>query len=340
MRSLQWWRAPCTLVALASIALGLPGKGHAAGEIYFFNLLTENVFTASRFYSELFGWRIDDSPTGSLMAVRSGIPIAGMSQIEDRLPGVSESLWLAAIQVNDVAASVAKARELGATVHEDATELEGWGTYALIQDPQGAPALLVKTERILGGREGYGAWAWAELWTHDTQAASDFYRQVIGYELETVRIGEQDYSVFGMGETRHAGLMQPENPDLVPRWGPYVGVTDLRAILVRVWEAGGTVLLDPAEIESAVGGRDRIALIQDPTGAMMFLYQMEEQATPDPSVEAMQIYSASGGRGGGRGGGGGGPDINVSVNISYGFGTGWGGAYPGYGYRPFGPPIY
>jgi len=53
--------------------------------------------------------------------------------------------------VTDPAQSVATAKKLGATIRQDVTELPGWGTYAVIQDPQGAPLLLVKPERSLGG---------------------------------------------------------------------------------------------------------------------------------------------------------------------------------------------
>ena len=128
-------------VALCSVAL-LPFRAHAAGEIYWFSLLTEDIGGASQFYSELFGWDIVQSPTGGLMALRNGQPFAGMNRIEDRIPGTSESLWLAAIAVTDPAQSVATAKKLGATIRQDVIDLPGWGTYSVIQDPQGAPLLL------------------------------------------------------------------------------------------------------------------------------------------------------------------------------------------------------
>ena len=93
-------------VALCSLAL-LPFRAQAAGEIYWFSLLTEDIGGASLFYSELFGWDIVQSPTGGLMALRNGQPFAGMNRIEDRIPGTSESLWLAAISVTDPVQSVA-----------------------------------------------------------------------------------------------------------------------------------------------------------------------------------------------------------------------------------------
>jgi predicted enzyme related to lactoylglutathione lyase len=324
-------------LALWSLA-SLPGRAHAAGEIYWFSLLTEDVRGASQFYSELFGWDIVSSPTGGWMALRDGLPFAGINSIEDRIPGTSESLWLAAISVTDTAASVATAKRLGATIRQDVTELAGWGTYSVIQDPQGAPLLLVKPARVLGGTEGYSGWRWAELWTPDTKAAADFYSQVVGYELEAVPVGNETYDVFRTSAKRHAGLVGLDRAEIAPRWAPYVGVTDLRGILVRVWQAGGSVLREPAEVDFAAAGANRVALVADPSGAALFLYQLDERATSDPGAiaDARRASSmpppppASSGDG---------PNIRVSVSVGvgYGFGPGWGSAYPAYLRPTLGP---
>jgi predicted enzyme related to lactoylglutathione lyase len=324
---------------MACPATLLPQRSEAAGEIYWFSLLTENVFAAMGFYMELFGWQFESSPTGAYMAMRSGIPFAGLNSIEDRMPGASESMWLAAITVTDIEQSVATAKALGGTIHEDVTHLPGWGTFALIQDPQGAPLVLVVPERPLGGTEGYSGWRWAELWTHDTAAAADFYTKVIGYEIEEVQVEDDVYTVFKSSGKRNAGLVALEQPEIASRWAPYVGVTDLRGILVRVWQEGGKVLREPAEIDFEAAGRNRVALIADPTGGAMFLYQLEEQATADPSVAAqasaggMRVQQP-------RSDSTGGPNVSVSVSVSYGYGPGWGSVYPTLPYRPFGPVPY
>lgn len=311
-----------------------PVQSQAAGEIYWFNLLTEDAAAASTFYSGLFGWEIQPSPTGALMAVRNGTPIAGISQIEDRIPDASESMWLAAIAVADLEKSVGTAKELGATVHEDITHLPGWGSFALLQDPQGAPVLLAVPERLLGGRQGYSGWRWAELWTHDTNRAADFYTQVIGYEREDIQGAQQAYTAFTSSGTRNAGLMKLERQEVAPRWVPYVGVSDLRATLVRVWQLRGQVLREPSEIEFEAAGANRVALIADPTGGAMFLYQLDERATVDPNIaaESAARNSQVTGSGGGPGNNG-----RVTVMFSYGFGPAWGPAYPTTPYRYFGP---
>jgi len=321
-------------VALCSLAL-LPFRAQAAGEIYWFSLLTEDIGGASQFYSELFGWDIVQSPTGGLMALRNGQPFAGMNRIEDRIPGTSESLWLAAISVTEPVQSVATAKKLGATIRQDVTDLPGWGTYAVIQDPQGAPLLLVKPARSLGGTQGYSGWRWAELWTPDTKAAADFYKQVVGYELEPVKVGNDTYDILGTAGKRQAGLVALDRDDIAPRWAPYVGVTDLRGILVRVWQAGGKVLREPAEINFEAAGANRVALIADPSGAALFLYQLDERASNDPGAIADARRAnpppappPSSGDG---------PNVRVSVSVGYGFGPSWGAGYPAYLRPTLGP---
>jgi hypothetical protein len=340
MRSLirrSWLLLTATL--LACPAALLPARSEAAGEVYWFSLLSDNMYAAMGFYMELFGWEFETSPTGAFMAMRNGTPFAGLSNIEDRMPGSAESLWLAAITVADIEKSVATAKELGATVHTDITHLPGWGTFALIQDPQGAPLILVVPERQLGGNEGYSGWRWAELWTRDTEAAKDFYTKVIGWEIEEVPVGDDSYTVFRSDGKRNAGLVALEQRRVEPRWAPYVGVSDLRGILVRVWEKGGKVLREPAEIDFDAAGRNRVALIADPSGGAMFLYQLEERAAADPGIAAETTTSSFSERQPGSSSGSSGPNVSVSVSMSY--GTGWGTAYPRMPYRPYGPvPFY
>jgi len=336
-------RGSCLLVAWIVSCAGalIPARGEAAGEIYWFSLQTEDPVGAIRFYSGLFGWEIDTSPTGSYLMLRDGVPFASIAQIEDKIPDVSETLWLAAINVRNINESVKAAKALGATIRTDVTKLPGWGSFALIQDPQGAPFFLAAPERPLGGRLGYSGWRWAELWTHDPAAAEAFYSKVIGYTREDVAVGDETYSILGIGGTRNAGLVKLDQPEIAARWAPYVGVSDLRGILVRVWENGGKVLREPAELDFAVAGKNRIALIEDPSGGVLFLYQLEERATADPAAIADASANSMRARPAPPGGGGGGnPNVTFSVTVGVGFGPGWGAAYPymprgGIGPTPF-----
>ena len=96
-------------------------------------------------------------------------------------------------------------------------------------------------------------------------------------------------------------------------------------------------LREPAEIDFDAAGRNRVALIADPSGGAMFLYQLEERATADPGIAAATTTSSFGPRPQAADGGGG-PNVSVSASMSY--GTGWGSVYPRMPYRPYGPVPY
>ena len=53
------------------------------------------------------------------------------------MPGTSPA-WLAYICVDDIVASAAKARSLGARMLLDVTEAQGYGRFSIFTDPQGA----------------------------------------------------------------------------------------------------------------------------------------------------------------------------------------------------------
>ena len=320
------------------LVVGVPSATQAAGEVDWFSLFTEDAEAAAEFYAGLLGWEIQRGPSGGLIALRRGTPIAGISQIEDRLPESSESLWLAAIKVADLAESVASARELGGTIHQDVTRVAGYGSYAIVIDPQGAPVVLAVEERVLGASQGVSAWLWAELWTTDTDAASQFYAEVVGYNRGTVERNDNAYPVLSRDGKQHAGLATLTDPEISPRWAPYVGVQDLRATLVRVWQLDGEVLLEPAEIDD----EERTALIADSTGGALFLYELDEaqaaqglvsaHAVPADSIEFKIIGPADEG-----------PRVNFNLSLNYGYGygygPGWGGAYPRPPHYPYRPPI-
>ena len=323
---------------IGALAAVLPHVGQAAGEVDWFSLFTEDAEAAAEFYAGLLGWEIQRGPGGGLMALRRGIPVAGISQIEDRLPDTPEALWLAAITVSNLAETVAAARDLGGTIQQDITHVPGYGNYAVVIDPQGAPAIFAVEEQFLGATQGVSAWLWAELWTSDTDAASQFYADVAGFDRGTVERDGESYPILSFDGTQRAGLATLLNPEISPRWAPYVGVQDLRGTLVRVWQLDGQVLLEPAEIDD----EERTALIADSTGAALFLYQLDDEqiaegltaahAVPDESIDIRIIAPANDG-----------PRVNFNVSVSasygYGYGAGWGGAYPYPPHYPYRAPI-
>jgi uncharacterized protein len=97
-------------------------------------LHTSDLAGAQAFYASVFGWETQEQEMGGVRYVTlhvGGRPVAGA--VEAGHPG-----WHVYFAVADTDAIVAQARELGATVDTEPTDIPGVGRYADFTDPQGA----------------------------------------------------------------------------------------------------------------------------------------------------------------------------------------------------------
>ena len=271
------WVSPIAIIAcllISTVAISAdPGAKAVPGEFLGSDLLTEDAAAAAKFYGEIFGWDVEKADDSGYAIHHKGRLIASISQIDSADPEVDESFWLVGIAVADLDKAVQAASRMGAEVREKITEVEGYGRFATIGDPQGAPLMLIEPgERRIGGTEGPGAWVWAELWTDDVDAASKFYGQVIGYQQSEVERRDQQYRVFKTGDEYRAGMVKipAELENVEPGWAPYVGVEDLKKTIARINELGGRLIF--ATEDNAVRGD--VALIADPGGAVLFVYEI------------------------------------------------------------------
>jgi uncharacterized protein len=100
-------------------------------------LNTNDVERARQFYSRLFDWKLQDMPmpdggTYTMIDVGGG---TGGGMIA--MPGLPPQ-WLAYVGVDDIGAATKKARELGARIVKDVTEVGQYGSMSIITDPTGA----------------------------------------------------------------------------------------------------------------------------------------------------------------------------------------------------------
>lgn len=108
-------------------------------------LHTGDLAKAKAFYSGLFDWNLQDLPmpggTYTMINVGEG---TGGGMMDD--PGMPPQ-WLAYIGVDDVVATTAKAKSLGATVIQDVMEVGEYGWMSVITDPTGATFALWKAKQ-------------------------------------------------------------------------------------------------------------------------------------------------------------------------------------------------
>jgi predicted enzyme related to lactoylglutathione lyase len=125
----------------AEIAVLAPDRDVAppAGVFVWDELATADVSGATpRFYAELFGWTAEPTGAGTYAVFRAGAaPIAGLT-------GGSASAWIAYVATPQLDEAVTRARESGARVVSEPTEVEGVGRAAVIEDPGRATVGLVE----------------------------------------------------------------------------------------------------------------------------------------------------------------------------------------------------
>ena len=136
---------------LSAFASSGPPQGPPAEGAFLWNeLATSDIDAAKKFYGDVFGWTSRDMDMGGGMTYSiferpgGGDVGGGMPLTEDmKTHGVPPN-WLAYLGTDDVDASAEKAKELGATVHMEPTDIEGVGRFSVLQDPTGAAFALFK----------------------------------------------------------------------------------------------------------------------------------------------------------------------------------------------------
>ena len=104
-------------------------------------LNTTDPGKAKDFYGRLFDWKFQEVAGGyTIIDVGAG---TGGGLMKHPMPG-APSTWLAYVHVDDIEAATRKARELGATVPKDITEIPEFGWFSIIVDPTGAALALWK----------------------------------------------------------------------------------------------------------------------------------------------------------------------------------------------------
>ena len=210
-----------------------------------------------------------------------GTPIIGLgprSAAYDFLP----LQWMPHIQVADVAAAVERALKLGGSELAHGKDDEGNSQWAVLLDPNGAAFGLIpvpSTEEISpvspeDTASSIGCIAWLDLTVTDATATRDFYREVVGWSVEDVKMEDAgqryaDFNMLGADGKPAAGICHARgvNAEMPPVWMLYLPVGDLPESLRRVEEEGGMVV----KTTRGADGNEAISVVQDPVGVYLAL---------------------------------------------------------------------
>ncbi len=122
-----------------------------------------------------------------------------------------------------------------------------------------------------------GTFCWTEIASADAARSKEFFKNVFGWEFQQSNAGGMEYYEYSIGGGYPAGGLYELNPDWFggdpppPHFMTYIAVENVDENAKRATELGGK--LHKTEDIPGVG---RMAIIEDPTGAMFATYQMQK----------------------------------------------------------------
>jgi hypothetical protein len=230
---------------------------------------------ARAFYSDLFGWDIQEGPPeagGYSIAELRGRPVAGLGPQQNPGP----PYWTMYINVDSADDAAAAITSNGGHMFMPPFDVMDVGRMAIAADPTGAAFGLWEPKQHKGAGivNEPNTFSWAELITNDVDVAKKFYTSVFGWSAETYGEGPGAYTEAKLGDRSVAGIMDrpPTLPAEAPNsWGVYFSVADTDKAVARINELGGATVVAPTDIEPG-----RFSVVTDPAGAFFHVIALKE----------------------------------------------------------------
>ncbi len=125
----------------------------------------------------------------------------------------------------------------------------------------------------------HGSFCWTEIASTDAANCKEFYTNVFGWQFQDSKAtdGAFAYHEFSTGGDYPAGGLYEISPEICgegelppPHLLTYIAVDDVDENAKFAVELGGTIIKAPMDIPNT----GRMAIIQDPTGAMFATFKM------------------------------------------------------------------
>lgn len=155
----------------------------------------------------------------------------------------------------------------------------------------------------------HGTFSWADCNSTNPAQSKTFLQTLMGWEHEDMPMGDGSVYTMLKQDGEEVAAVSPMQSDMVeqgvpPHWQSYISVDNVDSLVDKVTELGGKVVAPPFDVLEA----GRMMIIQDPTGAMVNLWQAKnhigaglvntvgammwnELITPD-APKAMDFYGA------------------------------------------------
>jgi predicted enzyme related to lactoylglutathione lyase len=243
----------------------------AVGTFVWHEHVSSDPERAQHFYRELFGWEIEVFKPGEMdygMIMSGGTTHGGFGKSQ----GAAPSHWMGHVLVEDVDATAGKVKAAGGKLLFGPEDIPEVGRFVVFADPEGAVVSGFQPEGGGGGQQAAGVFAWDELMAKDVEAEKRFYGEVFGWTPSDMDMGGGfTYTMFKVGDRDAAGGMPLGDIPAPPNWCTYITPDDVDETVARARKLGASVMREPWDI----AGVGRIAILEDPLGAVFGLYKPE-----------------------------------------------------------------
>ena len=245
--------------------------------------MTTDQAAAKQFYTQLFGWDVQDFPIGpneTYSIFKRGGQDTGAAytmQAEQRQQGVPPN-WVVYVAVDNVDQMAERVTALGGRVIAPPFDVMDMGRMAVVTDPAGTHFALwqSKTHHGTGITGEPGTVAWVEISVPDRSKVMTFYQDLFGWKVVTGKemkpAGPTDeYPHIAHGDGFIGGFPPPEqrDPNAPPHVMIYFGVDDVAAATAKAKSLGAMVFVEPM----AIGENGKISVMADPQGAAFALHE-------------------------------------------------------------------
>lgn len=251
-----------------------------AGSFIWYELMTDDVESAARFYEKVMGWKVSGGVTQSasgtdyrMIGRDDGGHAGGILQLSaDMAAGGAQPTWLGYLYSPDVDAAAAAIKADGGAVHMGPVDI-AVGRIALVSDPTGAPFYIMNpippadkkdATSDVYDRKAVQRVSWNELSTSDLDRAKAFYAKHFGFKCEReMDMGKRGPYCFIAHAGQEIGAMMRRPEAGSSSWNfAFRTKGTIGAVRRAVEDNGGKIIVPPHEVP----GGDYIVICDDPQG--------------------------------------------------------------------------
>lgn len=256
-----------------SITDGQQGEKYP-GKFIWTDLVSTEPSIAADFYQQVFGWQVTAYDEDYLVIRNQGRLIGGIAKNQAEGDEV-RTQWISYLSTSDVDGSHELLVSAGAEAVLEPIEVDGRGKFGIYVGPDGG--VFGVLDAADGDPEergaGIGDWIWIELWSKRPEVAAGFYED-LGYSVARNWASDNENDkLLVAGDYARGGIVEGHPKQKNSAWLLYIRVADVTGTLELAKANGGEVVLLEGEFNSS----GEIALISDPTGGIVAVYQYPDQ---------------------------------------------------------------